>query len=220
MIYVENKKRKPERLRKQYPTAEIIDLTSSASGEWRKLSPFYPHMNIPIPFSNGQVATCVEAVWQGLKVFAGQDVDMATFQNATMTNIKRTEHTHGKTIGHRKGVNGTEILPYYDARMLIYLPTYKYVLDNVPDVKRLINELKRMSAQKDIVLLDYNTNTEPRDISQPMSHAGLIKLYLEDKYPVYDPSVKSFSPEEIEQLREKKKQDKKPIETTNELTLF
>ena len=41
----------------------------------QKLSPFYPHGGIPVPFSEGVTATCVEAVWQGLKVFeSAEDV--------------------------------------------------------------------------------------------------------------------------------------------------
>ena len=71
MIYIENKKRKLERIQAEYPTAQILDITSIAprhSGQI--LSPFYPHDNIPIPFTDGLKATCVEAVWQGLKVFA------------------------------------------------------------------------------------------------------------------------------------------------------
>jgi hypothetical protein len=33
------------------------------------------------------------------------------------------------------------------------------------------------------VLLDYNTNVDVCNISSPISHAGLIKLYIEDSYP-------------------------------------
>ena len=39
------------------------------------MSPFYPHGDIPVPFSQGYTAACVEAVWQGLKVFEDEDVD-------------------------------------------------------------------------------------------------------------------------------------------------
>ena len=80
MIYVENKKRKLERIEAQYPEAAILDITSSTEKMYaRLLSPFYPHYNIPIPFTEGITATCVEAVWQGLKVFQNEDVNFATF---------------------------------------------------------------------------------------------------------------------------------------------
>lgn len=45
---------------------------------------------IPIPFSECYTAMCVEAIWQGLKVFELVDVDVNMFGNDTMKNIKRT----------------------------------------------------------------------------------------------------------------------------------
>ena len=80
-------------------------------------------MNIPIPFTDGLTATCVEAVWQGLKVFDGADVDFAAFRNDTMRDLKRTVRKYGMPKGHRKGAYGKELLGYFEARMLIYLPT-------------------------------------------------------------------------------------------------
>ena len=62
MIYVENKKRKLENIQKEYPDADILDLTSK-SAYAQQLSPFYPHRNIPVPYSEGVYATCVEAIW-------------------------------------------------------------------------------------------------------------------------------------------------------------
>ena len=65
MIYIENKRRKVERIQAQYPNADILDITSASSARYAQmLSPFYPHGGIPIPLeSNGLTATCVEAIW-------------------------------------------------------------------------------------------------------------------------------------------------------------
>ena len=43
-----------------------MDVTSKVTDGIVKLSPFYPHGDIPLPFSQGYTATCVEAVWQYL----------------------------------------------------------------------------------------------------------------------------------------------------------
>lgn len=81
MIYIESKKRKLEKIKEEYPNAAILDITSNSETRYAKiLSPFYPHGNIPIPFTDGLKATCVEAVWQGLKVFENAGVDFATFK--------------------------------------------------------------------------------------------------------------------------------------------
>lgn len=187
MIYVENKKRKIENIQKEYPNAVILDLTSTSKQRYSQiLSPFFPHNNIPIPFTDNLTATCVEAIWQGLKVFEKFDVDFNTFKNNTMRNIKRTVRKYGKPIGHRKGAYGNEILNYYDARMLIYLPTYKWVLDNVLEVHSVVEKIKVQSQKQDIIFLDYNTNADFMDLSKPLSHASLVKLYIENKYPKLD----------------------------------
>ena len=88
MIVVESKRKKSATILKKYPDAILADVTSGAKDGLRKLSPFYPHYGIPVPFSEGYTATCVEAVWQGLKVFEGADVDISLFQNDTMNGPK------------------------------------------------------------------------------------------------------------------------------------
>lgn len=212
MIYVVNKKRKLEKVKEEFPNAAILDITSTSNMRYAQiLSPFYPHMNIPIPFTKGLTATCVEAVWQGLKVFDGADVDFATFRNDTMHDLKRTVRKFGMPKGHRKGAYGTELLGYFEARMLIYLPTYKWVLDNVPEVHRVVERIKEQSKIQDIVLLDYNTNIDFRDASKPLSHAGLVKLYIEGKYPDGLDGYQPMTNEELEQKKQRNKEQRKEI---------
>lgn len=222
MIYIENKKRKLERIQAEYPAAQILDITSTSrfhSGQI--LSPFYPHGNIPIPFTEGLKATCVEAVWQGLKVFEHYGVDFATFRNNTQKDIKRTIRKYGKMLGHAKGAYSKELLGYFEARMQIYLPTYKWVLENVQEVVHVIARIKEYSQKNDVVLLDYNTNTEFRDISKPMSHAGLVKLFIEGCYPDYEnthiPLTKEESQKRSKELiaaRRKRKKEAAKLEQT------
>lgn len=76
MIIIESKKKKTENILKKYPDAVLCDVTSKAKDSLIRLSPFYPHGGIPVPFSEGYMATCVEAIWQGLKVFENSDIDI------------------------------------------------------------------------------------------------------------------------------------------------
>ena len=181
MIIIESKRKKPETILKKYPDAILADVTSGAKDGLVKLSPFYPHGGIPVPFSDGYTATCVEAIWQGLKVFEGCGVDVEMFKNDTRKNIKRTGRRFGKPLGHRKGVHGTELLGYIEARKLIYIPTYKWVLEN--KVANIIDRLREASKTKTIVLLDYDTNADVENAKKPLSHASLIKAYVEGVYP-------------------------------------
>lgn len=63
MIIIESKRKKPETILKKYPNAILADVTSKAKDGLIKLSPFYPHYDIPVPFSPEYTATCVEAIW-------------------------------------------------------------------------------------------------------------------------------------------------------------
>ena len=187
MIVIESKRKKPATILKKYPNAILADVTSSAKDGLVKLSPFYPHGGIPVPFSEGYTATCVEAIWQGLKVFESCDVDVQIFKNDTMKNIKRTVRRFGKPLGHRKGVTGTELLGYIEARKQIYIPAYLWVLEN--KVASIIERLREASNTKTIVLLDYDTNADVENAKKPLSHASLIKAYAEGIYPYDDVAV-------------------------------
>ena len=184
MIIIESKRKKAESILKKYPDAILADVTSKAKDGLVKLSPIYPHYGIPVPFSPGYTATCVEAIWQGLKVFESCDVDTSLFCNDTMRGLKRTVRKYGKPLGHRKGVNGTELLGYIEARKQIYIPTYKWVLEN--KAKDIIDRLREASKTKTIVLLDYDTNADVDNPNKPLSHASLIKAYAEGIYPYRD----------------------------------
>ena len=181
MIVIANRRCKPETLLKKYPGATIADVTSHAQDGLAHLSPFYPHGGIPVPFSPGWTASCVEAIWQGLKVFENADIDTSLFQNDTMKDLKRTVRRFGRPLGHRKGVGGKELLGYIEARKLIDLPAYQWVLEN--KVQNIIDRLRLANQTKTIVLLDYETNENIDDASKPLSHAALVKAYALGLYP-------------------------------------
>lgn len=205
MIIIESKRKKPSTILKKYPDAILADVTSSAKDGLVKLSPFYPHGGIPVPFSEGYTATCVEAIWQGLKVFESCDVDTSLFVNDTMKGLKRTVRKYGKPLGHRKGVNGSELLGYIDARKQIYIPTYKWVLEN--KVTHIIERLREACKTKTIVLLDYDTNADVENAKKPLSHASLIKAYVEGIYPYGE--KQEVKPETGDKKGTKKKKTKK-----------
>lgn len=184
MIIVKSHKCSIEKLRRDFPGAMIIDVTSHAKDEMIKLSPFYPHGGIPVPFSPGWRAMSVESIWQGLKDFESVGIDTALFRNATMKNLKRTTRRFGRIRGHRKGVGSLILLNYVNARKLLYLPTYKWMLEN--KARNEVEKIRVLSQTHLIILLDYATNPDVEDYSSPLSHAALIKAYVEGNYPTYD----------------------------------
>ena len=180
MIYIESKRKSMEKLREKYPDAMIIDVTSHAEDEFVKLSPFYPVGGIPIPFTD-TYGLSVEGIWQGLKVFESVGVDKQLFWKKDMKGMKRTTRAFGHCLGHRKGLHGEELLEYIEARKQIYLPCYKWVLEN--KLQKLVAAVRIISKNKPVVLLDYNTNADVNNPKSALSHASLIKAFIEGNYP-------------------------------------
>ncbi len=186
MIITVHRQKKRESLLQQYPGAILIDVTSKAEDTWVQLSPFYPHGDIPIPFTEpSQTATSVEGIWQGLKVFEYAGIDHDVLHNKTMQGIKRSVRHFGEPLGHQRGLDSEELLDYMTARREIYLPCYRWMLEH--KAMPLIEHLRVMSQTgKTIVLLDYNISEDVDDPSQALSHAYLVKAYAEGLYPYED----------------------------------
>jgi hypothetical protein len=180
-IIVESRRKRPSTIDKAWPGALILDVTSKGEEPWVRFSPFYPHGGIPVPHSPGTFARSVEGLWQGLKVFEHEDIDPSRWQITDMRGIKRAGRTRGTVLGHRFGVGSEVLLGYRDARYNIYLPAYRWVLENrlAAEVAKLRDEM----AKRAVVLLDYETNGDVEDLSRPLSHAALVKCYLEGKWP-------------------------------------
>jgi hypothetical protein len=181
-IFIESRKKKYETICKLHPNSFIIDVTSKSKEPWIKFSPFYPHGNIPVPFSSGITSQTVEGIWQALKVFENYDIDESKLNITSMKGIKRTVRKYGKVVGHRKGIKGSAILSYLDARKQIYLPSYKFVLATFLTKELMI--IAEKSNEQSIVLLDFETNTKIQDLSRPLSHASLISAYLNKNWPI------------------------------------
>ncbi len=182
MIEVVSRRRSATSIQAAFPGAEVLDVTSKGPEPWVRFSPFYPHGGIPVPFTPDETAESVEGVWQALKVFDHADVDPAKLHVRSMKGIKRTVRSNGPVRGHRSGLRGEELLSYADARRLIYLPTYRWVLEN--RVADLVHDVrKRAEAPGGVVLLDYTTNADVRDLATPLSHAGLLRRWIEGDWP-------------------------------------
>ncbi|HMZ95339.1 MAG: hypothetical protein U0T73_07490 [Chitinophagales bacterium] len=209
MIFIESKKKGAKTLAKLYPKAEIIDVTSKGIEPYVRLSPFYPHGNIPVPFSPNTFSYSVEGIWQGLKVFEQADIDTSKFAVKNMKGIKRTARKFGKPLGHRKGVNGTELLDYLTARKQIYLPSYAWLLQNKTTSE--VDQLTQIALRQDVVLLDFETNSEIDNTKKPLSHAALIKKFIDKKYP--ELTEKRFT-QPLEPKPKKKKSDNESKQTS------
>ena len=160
-------------LRRDFPDALILDVTSRGPEPWVRLSPFYPHGGIPVPGHPDRTAQSVEGVWQALKVFASEEEDFSKLEVTTMKGIKRTVRRLGPPLGHR--LEG-RLLGYAEARRSVYLPTYRWMLDH--RASAVVGELRELSTKQTVVLLDYTSNGDVADLSKPLSHAALVAQHV------------------------------------------
>ena len=98
-----------------------------------------------------------------------------------MSGIKRFGKSRGAVLGHRFGIGSGVLLGYRDARHQIYLPAYKWVLES--RLTEHVERLRTTAVSQPLVLLDYETNGDVENLSSPMSHAALVKYFLEGKWP-------------------------------------
>ncbi|WP_412028136.1 DUF6939 family protein [Deinococcus yunweiensis] len=180
-IHIAHHATKPASIEKKYPGATTVDVTSKGPQPWVRFSPFYPLGGIPVPFTPGRTSESVEGIWQGLKVFESADINLNMLTNRTMRNLKRTQRRFGPTLGHRAGLDGQALLPYLQARADIYLPSYRWVLNH--KLQSELAGLRTLAQAGPLVLLDYETNTDPMNPAKPLSHAALVRAYLLDEWP-------------------------------------
>lgn len=187
-FHLDSRRKKPATLARLWPDANCLDVTSKGEPPWVRFSPFFPHGGIPIPNSPGVFAQSVEGLWQGLKVFEKEGVDPSRWAILNMSGIKRAGRSRGKVLGHRHGVTSTvPLLGYRDARYQIYLPAYLWILEH--RLAGEIQQLRELAASRSIVLLDYETNDDIENLASPLSHAALLKRYLEGNWPASPTSI-------------------------------
>jgi hypothetical protein len=180
-LLVDSRRKQRATIERAYPGGLILDVTSRAEEPWVRFSPFFPHGDIPVPNSPGVFAQSVEGLWQGLKVFEREDIDPSRWTITDMRNIKRAAGSRGKVLGHRFGVGHSTLLNYRQARHSIYLPAYRWVLENRLGTQ--VQRLRHEANTKTVILLDYETNDDVDDLSRPLSHAALIKHFVEGRWP-------------------------------------
>lgn len=181
MLSVDSRRKSAPTLERDHPGACLLDVTSKAPQPWVRFSPFYPHGGIPVPFTPGVTGESVEGIWQALKVFEAADVDPSKLTVTAMKGLKRSVRANGRVLGHRAGLRDDRLLPYVEARRLVYLPSYLWVLEH--RLADLVDDLRKLAEERDVVLLDYTTNGDVDDPSTPLSHAALIRRYVEGNWP-------------------------------------
>jgi hypothetical protein len=162
---------------------DAVDVSRYGPPPWNRLSPFTTVGKVPIPgrlglwelvalergeFTSDDLAdgfaTSVEGIWQGLKRIDGHTDE---------TCFVRPHKRRGGVAGHDYGYR---LLTYLQARCLIYLPAYLYVLRH--QARDLVERLARRAAHDDLAIVDVSYAPDPFSLDRPLSHARLLVDYL------------------------------------------
>ena len=184
MIHIVTKSEIHQNILSEFPNAIIIDFTSKVNDVINRLNPYYPYRDIPVPNSGGLVAESVGSIWQGLKVFEKNDVDVELMGNYLNNKLKYATKDYGCYLGHRYGIHGLDLINISDARRRILIPTYRWVLDY--KVQDAIIEIRAANKKNDIIFIDQTEYYERHDYSHPISHVSLFKAYIEGLFPYED----------------------------------
>lgn len=184
------KKRDATIMANKYPNALMIDISyssmryirSEVRNPYGMLNPFYPHGKIQVPFTDGYTGVSISAIWNSLKVFEDADVDVNLI-NCEDIHILRRENL-GRLIGFRQGLYNNYIMDVVEARRKILIPMYRWMLEQ--KTYCIIEHLRKIAQQQDIVILDESINCDIININVPLSYAWLIKSYIEGMYPYED----------------------------------
>lgn len=92
----------------------------------------------------------------------------------------------------------------------------------------IIDRIKEVSKNEDIVLLDYETNCDVLDPKKPLSHAYLVKSYCEGNYPKAEDLYLELKRRKLKPQKESSKENNSksnikkvnPRKDNNQTTLF
>lgn len=152
--------------------AEVYDVSSRAAVPYRYLSPFYPHGGIPVPGMPGRCADSVEGVWQGLKIINGR-IDESYF----VGRGRKRRAPKGGVGGHK---HGERRLDYIQARQLIYVPLYRWMVYNVYRATEVAIRLLRKGLDARVWLHDVDQNSDITDPRKPLAHASVLVFILNE----------------------------------------
>lgn len=158
----------PYRLREQVPKDAIVyDVSSYAEHPYCKLSPFWPHGNIPIPGMPGKTSDSVEGIWQGLKLIHNK----ISPRHFSGQGFKRV----GKPRGHQYG---DKLLSIVEARDKIYRVAYEWMLEHSVENELIHSFIMQMMDGQTLYFHDVSNNGKIGNPDEGWAHAFVLVQYL------------------------------------------
>ena len=185
------------------PNAVVVD-TTSKSGQWKDLSPFFLG---PYIMPNGQVSQNFENLWQYAKVYkkftdekGNPTPEYFTWAKSGWDNPRAVRYPMGRGAIPEYSLWKEQHLGYIEARKAIYGPIYAELVQRTDAYK----DLKKIYEESELVILrDYDGyNHDKLNMSltevvnnpkKKMGHAFVIKMLLTEDIAIQEFDVLSLS---------------------------
>ncbi|MEU7360196.1 MULTISPECIES: DUF6939 family protein [Streptomyces] len=160
-----------------------MDTALAAPASMRRfvtMNPFHhdPALRLPVPGLPADVRACsVESVWQALKIVDGA-TDLGMLTGPPSKRPPESERGPGYDYGATTFSYGGRPIGLVAARYLIYLPVYLYALEHVvpEEVTREIGDA--LSAGRDVVFYDWDSNLDIEDTRDSFSHSAVLAAWF------------------------------------------
>lgn len=145
------------------------------------MNPFYvwDEPVLPVPGQNNVYARSIESIWQGLKLVDGQ-TDKQQFYG--------TPHKRPSDLERRKNLDynynasefklGSQCLSLLEARVLIYLPSYLYLLENLVPDECISTIESHLRSPGRVVFYDWDANGDLLNTDDSFSHSSLLASWF------------------------------------------
>ncbi|KUM02695.1 hypothetical protein KIF53_15815 [Chromobacterium subtsugae] len=148
---------------------------------FRCFNPFqlWPDPVIPVPGQAGRLARSVESVWQGLKLVDGRtDFEQFLAEPRKRPSDDERRRQPGYCYSDSRFIYGDRQLGLLEARFLIYLPTYLFLLDRLAP-EPVLRELRRhIAADGPVLFYDWDANQDIADTSSSFSHSAILAAWF------------------------------------------
>jgi hypothetical protein len=150
-----------------------------AFARFATMNPFHfePGWRIPVPGLPGRFACSVESVWQGLKLFGGE-LDLAMFSSHPYKRPPDSARGPGYDYAASRFRIGDHEVDLVTARLLLYLPTYLYLLDHLVPEALTAEIHDALVTGTDVVFFDWDANADILDPRSSFSHSSLLASWF------------------------------------------
>ena len=141
-------------------------------------NPFHtwPKPQIPVPGSPALLSISIEGIWQGTKYINGE----TDLQQLHTIPYKRPPEEQDKTFAYdaTQFIYGQSVIEHVEARFLIYLLSYLYLLDVIVSGEVILYIKRLIMNGKSVLFCDLDENFDITNVSESFSHSTILASWF------------------------------------------